>query len=534
MTRFFTFLLFICSFSLTAQITITDDDLGAGTYNWTKDNVYILDGNVFLEAGGVLNIEAGTVIKGKAFSSDTNNGATLIITNGATINAEGTATEPIIFTSELDDLSITNDLTALVNQTWGGIVVLGDATVGEDGGFDFIEGIPSTDDRGQYGGNNDSHSSGILKYVSIRHGGSEFSADNEINGLTLGGVGNGTTIDYVEVFANKDDGIEFFGGTVNATHIVAAFVGDDSFDYDESWNGYCQWMFSLQQGDIDDLGDNAVEYDGSEKADGTPKVTGRLYNATLIGSGTGGNNSNSDGIRVKSDGAMQLWNSIITNVDGYAIRVEDTAIDRLAAGESAFANNIIYSYGTYVQDDVQAVLDALAAGSTMKDADPVLYSISYQADGGLDPRPYNNSPALSGAAAHPNEGVDTDYRGAFPNDPDGLWIMGWTALDEYGYLPANPVSASYIHNTNGLGLSTPVPNPAVNETTLNFNLIDNTDVNIYIIDMTGKIMTVHNLGQYTEGEYTTLLNTANLESGNYILALETAQGVVTQKLTKVN
>jgi hypothetical protein len=231
-----------------AQITITDASINAGeTYTMTKDNVYLLDGFVYVESGATLVIEPGTVVKGKVVPSNgTDQTSALIIAKGGKIMAEGTAAEPIIFTGEIDDLSITSDLTAADNQTWGGLIILGNSIVGEDGGTDVIEGIPSSETRIQYGGNDPMDNSGILKYVSIRHGGSVLGADNEINGLTLGGVGAGTTIDYIEVFANKDDGIELFGGTVNITHAVVAFCGDDSYDMDESWNGYIQFALSLQ------------------------------------------------------------------------------------------------------------------------------------------------------------------------------------------------------------------------------------------------------------------------------------------------
>ena len=125
----------------------------------------------------------------------------------------------------------------------------------------------------------------------MRHGGNEIAADNEINGLTLGGVGNGTEIDFIEVFANSDDGIEIFGGTVNITHAVVAFQGDDAIDVDESWDGFIQYAFSIQQDISDEIGDNAVEYDGSERSDLGPKTVGRIYNGTFIGSGDNGNSN---------------------------------------------------------------------------------------------------------------------------------------------------------------------------------------------------------------------------------------------------
>jgi len=207
-----------CGFFASAQVTITDADLVAGeTYNWTSDNVYILDGLVYLEEGGVLNIEAGTVIKGAATITTGDNTSALIIARGAQIFANGTASDPsdpIIFTAEEDDLTDNGDFTAQDRGEWGGLIVLGKATIARPDGADGIEGIDADEARAQFGGTEDDDNSGVIKYISIRHGGAQLSPNNEINGLTLGGVGSGTEIDYVEVFANLDDGIEFFGGTV--------------------------------------------------------------------------------------------------------------------------------------------------------------------------------------------------------------------------------------------------------------------------------------------------------------------------------
>lgn len=140
-------------------VTITDDDLQDGIYNWIQDNVYVLDGLVYLEAGGVLNIQAGTVIKANYPPVSTSDfTSALIITPGARINAVGTATEPIIFTSNHDDLTTTDDLTALDNQYWGGVIILGNAPIGEDVnpnvGYptEMIEGIIPTETRIRYGG----------------------------------------------------------------------------------------------------------------------------------------------------------------------------------------------------------------------------------------------------------------------------------------------------------------------------------------------------------------------------------------------
>ena len=532
MNKIFTFLtLLFLSTSAFAQNFITDADLTTGTYNWTSDNEYILDGIVFLEAGGTLNIEAGTVVRGRLLPSTGDETSALVIARGAKINAIGTANAPVIFTSDIDDLTVVEPfLNENTNQTWGGIIILGNATVGEDGGTDFIEGIPTDEIRGEYGGTNDDDSSGTLKYVSIRHGGAVLGADNEINGLTLGGVGRGTTIDYVEVFANKDDGIEFFGGTVNATHIVAGFVGDDSFDFDEEWSGYCQYLFSIH-GDIEGAGDNAIEYDGSEDTESLIPVAGRIYNGTFIGSG--GTNTNSDGLRLKSAGAIELWNSIIVQPSGYAFRVEDASLDNLETS-SAFANNIAFGYGTYVQNEEAIALTVLENGNTEL-ADPGLANISNLRDASLDPRPKDfNSLAYGGAAAH-EEGENTQYRGAFNHGAaDELtWMHGWTALDSYGFLYATTGSTTSNENEIAEGLTLNVqPNPILSQATIQFELPNASDVTLTMFDFAGRTVYSENLGFRPAGANAVNLNTANLVNGTYVVTMRTNVGVVTAKVIK--
>ncbi|MFZ5939703.1 MAG: hypothetical protein ACOYXB_03935, partial [Bacteroidota bacterium] len=198
-------------YTLDYEETISDNGAGTGTVTWTNDKSYILDGLVFVNDGQTLTIQAGTVVRGKTGQGI--NSSALIVARGGRIIAQGASDQPIIFTAEGDDLkgSIPYDARGL----WGGLILLGNATLNTSSGEAFIEGIPISEPRGIYGGSYDDDNSGILSYVSIRHGGTNIGEGNEINGLTLGGVGRKTIIDHVEVIANADDGIEFFGGTVN-------------------------------------------------------------------------------------------------------------------------------------------------------------------------------------------------------------------------------------------------------------------------------------------------------------------------------
>ena len=218
---------------------------------WESDKVYVLGGRITVESGATLTIQPGTVIKAEAGTGA--NATALLVARGGTLIAEGTADAPIIFTSIADEITpeqvaggdfASPNLDPDINGLWGGVIVLGNATISasnEDTDEDLnevqIEGIPSTDTNGLYGGNDDGDNSGVISHISIRHGGANIGAGNEINGLTLGGVGSATTINNVEVVANQDDGIEWFGGTVNVNNVVVWNAGDDAIDTDQSWAG---------------------------------------------------------------------------------------------------------------------------------------------------------------------------------------------------------------------------------------------------------------------------------------------------------
>jgi hypothetical protein len=419
---------------------VTDADIPQGeTVYWTADKVWLLDGRVFVDDGAVLIIEAGTIVKGKPGQKE--NASALIVARGGKIFAEGTPTKPIIFTSENDDITNPTVPPATAKGLWGGLIILGKASINDPNGETNIEGIPTTEPRGMYGGNDDDDCSGVLRYVSIRHGGTEIGEGNEINGLTMGGVGRGTTISHVEVFANKDDGFEWFGGAVNCDHLVAAFCGDDAFDIDEGLRNKMQFLFAIQS---DSTGDLCAEHDGapeSQVATATPLSYTVVYNATFLGGGmNGANGASTMRLREKFGGAYK--NSIFGDYNGYGIRVDDDqtphdASDRMAAGELTIANNIWFNYSA--GSDANAIgnsktflVDHLAANKN-EIVDPQLNGISRAQDNGLDPRPAIDGPAFTNLASIPENDdffENVPYRGAF-----GVtnWAAGWTALSQYGF-----------------------------------------------------------------------------------------------------
>ena len=260
--------------------TVSVSGMISESTTWTNDNIYVLNQKVVVPSGVVLTIQAGTIIKGTEGTGSL--ASALIIAQGGKLNAVGTATEPIIFTSINDNIEVGQTAGTNLDETnsglWGGLIVLGYAPSSFSGDVDVvqIEGIPADDTFGLYGGEDATDNSGVYQYISIRHGGALIGEGNEINGLTLGGVGSGTIIENIEVVANVDDGIEFFGGTVNATNLLVWAQGDDAIDIDQGYSGIIDNAIVI----LGANSDHAFEIDGPE---GTATGSFTLRNSTIVG-----------------------------------------------------------------------------------------------------------------------------------------------------------------------------------------------------------------------------------------------------------
>ncbi|MCB1051987.1 MAG: hypothetical protein KDC71_15420 [Acidobacteria bacterium] len=486
-----------------AQTVINDDFIKAGEVKTlTAGTNYLLDGFVFVEDGATLIIEPGTVVKGKQIPSTSDNASALIVARGGKLIADGTAEKPIIFTSELDNLNVPNDLTWQDRGLWGGIILLGKATTnrGIDG---QIEGIPTGEPRAAYGGTDDHDYSGVLRYVSIRHSGAELSPGDEINGLTFGAVGDKTIIDHVEVFANLDDGYEWFGGTVNTTYLVAAYCADDCFDYDEGWRGKNQFWFGIQG---PDKGGRIGEHDGGTIQETAPPfATPTINNATYIGPGVD-NTPEGDGgeaIILRDNAGGYYFNSIITQYNGAnngrAINVEDIegpdSRERMESGQLVFRNNLWWGFGNgndleaiVTQDFVRAHFEA----NQNQIANPQLRNIAWGTDRALDPRPVFNGPAARGAQFQSDSFFNNvEYMGAFAPDA-ALWTDGWTALDAEQHTAIVNVSNRMIsHVTRAAGgfqTTVNIVNPGTNEAkvTLRPFAIDGTALSNVTVTVPGE------------------------------------------------
>jgi hypothetical protein len=410
-----------------------------GTINWTADNEYVLNGYVYLLDGAVLNIEAGTVIRGKPGTAP-NYGA-LFVCRGAKIYAMGTRLKPIIFTAEADDINDPYDI-PLADESgggrglWGGLVILGKARInradaeasgsglnGDGSKYQLYEGLGDVVISGNYvhrfGGNDDEDSSGTLKYVSIRYSGKALESNKEINGLSMAGVGRGTTIECVEVYANADDGFEFWGGAVNTRYLVASYCSDEMFDMDQGHMGKHQFWFGLQA----ITGDEGMELNGQPSGGPNSNIIGaeplgrhEIYNVTLIGEGGAG--SGSDVMNTRSEYYGSIHNSVFVGFQG------KDQVSSVANNYGTVSHNLFWDNA-----GDRGIVDV----TTNPEADPLLLSINRAQANLLDPRPAANSPVYTGWRTPPVNSwfEQTAFKGAFDKE---LWCADWTGLSDNEHL----------------------------------------------------------------------------------------------------
>ena len=533
------------------EVNVTDDVTTNTT--WTANNVYTLDGLIFVHEGVNLTIEAGTVIKGKKQANiTTGDGASaLIVRRGATIHAEGSAASPIIFTSEDDDVNNSNDLGPVDRGLWGGVILLGYATTNQPTTDNQIEGIPPELDA-LYGGTDDADSSGVFRYVSIRHGGFSISGTpgDEINGLTMGALGSRTVIDHIEVYANFDDGYEWFGGTVNTKNLIAAFCADDSYDYDQGFRGNHQFWFSIQG--PDEAG-RAGEHDGGDDNEtGMPYAIPNISNVTYIGSGkdaTPAGDGNDRAIYFRDNAGGKYYSSIFYDFVGVGVKVEDLGSgedsrSRMENGDLVLGNNYWYEFGAgndlNGMSEEDFVRDHLVAnGNTI--ADPQLNSVSRFQDGNLDPRPFEGGAAASGGGSTvPGDShfEQVDYYGAF--DPaGGLWSDGWTALDANGHT-ADVVTGIVVEDVvsseipQRFLLSQNYPNPFNPSTNIKFELPISSEVRLTVFNIRGQRIATLVEGFRAAGSYVVTWDASNdVTSGIYFYRFEAGGTVETKKMMLV-
>ena len=302
----------------------------------------LLQNKIYVKNNATLTIAPGTIIRGDKLTQ-----GSLIITRGAKINAQGTSTQPIIFTS--------NEAVGNRNEgDWGGIVLLGLARNNQPGGVANIEGIVATTDT-QYGGAFDNDNSGTIKYVRIEFAGIALEPNKEINGITFGSVGSATTVDYVQVSHSGDDSFEWFGGTVNCKHIIAYRGLDDDFDTDFGYRGKVQFALSIRDKDVSDAAGDSNSFESDNDAAGSvaqPKTMPIFSNVTLVGPKGNGTITLPVGekfekaFRLRRNTSTSVLNSLVTGWEK-GLSIEGTPVVNNVNGDSlVFANNTLTNFAT--------------------------------------------------------------------------------------------------------------------------------------------------------------------------------------------
>jgi hypothetical protein len=306
----------------------------------TSSNLYALDGPVFVgndkADSATLTIEAGTTVYGRS------GGDYLVVSRDSDIQALGSKSAPITFTSSEDIAGEATDA-----GQWGGIVILGNAQSNKcpTDGSDCALQVEGVQEGGVFGGTDDSDSSGTLRYVVVKHAGYEVAPDNELNGITFGGVGSGTTVEYIQVHQNADDGVEFFGGTVNLKYVVLTGNQDDSVDWDNGYRGNLQYVLVKHDAD-NGAANRAIEADNDGSTPSkTPQSNPTIANMTIIGNAFTTADKDSEGVYLREGTKAQLHNFVVTNAAGECFEIEggDTTsitVDQAEAGETVISNSV--------------------------------------------------------------------------------------------------------------------------------------------------------------------------------------------------
>ena len=365
---------------------VLDSDI---TENVTLETgkTYTLNGGVHVKSGATLTIHPGVTIVAQHDETVDH----ILIEQGAKIDAQGTAAQPIVMTSEKKEAG-----------AWGGLHICGYAHTNNGSGKSEIGNAP-------YGGNNDADNSGTLKYIRLEYTGYAFDEEHEANGVSFYGVGNGTTVEHLQAYQGSDDGFEFFGGSVNVKYMVVTSCSDDSFDWTEGWNGKAQFLVAYQEGESS-LGyacDCLMECDnnGTNNA-ATPVAHPTIANATLIGNG-----GDAQGVRLRAGTQVELYNTIITG-KGKPLTVETNETENaLKDGTSkleyvAISGELSSKQGIYTNVDF-----AQATGNLTNQEFSWTGKYVGTLDGGKD---------LSADSFF----TKTDYKGAVKSGDD--WTSGWT------------------------------------------------------------------------------------------------------------
>lgn len=394
--------------TITSNVTLTTDAV------WALSGKVVVGGDNANSA--TLTIQPGVKVFGKSGADY------LVISRGSKIQAVGTASNPIVMTSVNDMLGLSDEESA---GQWGGLVLLGNAPTNKCPDLTNCA-VEAEGEAGKYGGNNPEDNSGALKYVQVKYAGYEVIPDNELNGITFAGVGRGTTVEYIQVHNNVDDGVEFFGGTVDLKHVVLTGNRDDSLDWADGWTGRMQHVL-IRHNPNDTKANRGIEADNqSSNFTATPVSKPQISNLTIIGNNFDGD-EDSEGILLRAGTNAELYNVIVTGPEKmgecFEINTSETA---------AFANSgqLIFR---------NSIIDCAEPFANIKDA---AGNVTFNAGDWFNAQPGNivGDALLGGYIPAPNSVAlnngynvannvngwfdDVTYIGAFDGTTD--WTKGWT------------------------------------------------------------------------------------------------------------
>lgn len=542
----FTVFIMLCgkAFALPVDSTTFNSSSISNNITLTNDKTYRIKGFNYVKNGATVSIQAGTIITG-----DYGTKGTLIFERGSKIFANGTAGQPIVFTSM-------KPAGQRDKGDWGGIIILGRAGINTSTGVDSaeIEGFGAG--LGPiYGGQprNDADSSGLLRYVRIEFAGVNLTgvSGNEINGLTLGGVGSKTVIEYVQVSFSGDDSFEWFGGTVNCKYLVAYKGLDDDFDTDNGYRGKVQFGLAVRDSGYYDVStSNGFESDNNNNnpVSGTyngPRTKPVFSNMTIIGPFSATNLSLNSlwgrGAHERRASQMNVFNSIIM---GWKVgaRFDGDGVYNGATGDTVRWKNDILAGNVKLADtagstsfSTQAWLQTGAFGNTVAATSAGVLTNAWNVypDNAANVNnwvPAASSPALTGASFSDANLAGFDvvtYRGAIGSGSN--WLTGWTQWDpkNYATVGIQPISNEL---PSAYKLAQNFPNPFNPSTKINFSILKSGFAVLKIYDMTGKEVSSLVNENLTAGVYSVDFNASNLTSGIYFYTLRTSDFSETKKM----
>ncbi len=467
--------------------TVTIEGELTNSTTWTSNNVYLIKGFYYVRDGATLTIQQGTVIRG-----DQDTKGTLLIERGAKLIANGTSSQPIVFTSN-------KAAGSRAYGDWGGVVLCGKAAINVPGGTAIIEGGPTS----VYGGGaspDDADNSGSLKFVRIEFPGIPFVPDKEINGLTMGAVGSGTTLDYIQVSYCGDDSYEWFGGKVNAKHLIAYRGWDDDFDTDFGYRGMIQYAVSLRDKDIADPGSGSNSFESDNDGSGstnTPVTQPIFSNVSSFGPkytvGTSVNSNFKRALHLRRNTRTTVYNSVFAGwplglfIDGTASQGNATT------GDMKIQRTVLSGMGSFFvsQFDRDFFKTASFGNDTMATNDLLMY---------VDPFNLGQPNFLLQSGSELKSG--------------SVWPQ--TGLNE-----------------NKIAFEASVyPNPVSANATISFMLDKSQSLSISLYDITGKkVASIAQNEQYKSGENEVKFDASGLVKGMYFVQI--TNGITSSSLKMI-